>query len=58
MKTKGMLRMELLSMVIATSIVNTPDSFASDVSRVDVMERIGHGGSMYSSNPPRTEALP
>jgi len=46
---KGILTIVFLSMVVATGIVNTFDSFASDTSRIDIGERIGHGGSTYQS---------
>jgi len=52
MKVKSMLAVGFLSMIVATGVVTTSDSFASDVQRVDVMERMGHGGSTYSFSQP------
>lgn len=50
MNAKTMLRMGFLSMMVATGIVNTSGSFVLDVSRADVIERIGQAGSIYPSN--------
>ena len=38
-------------MMIATTgcVGHTPDRFADSVQRLDIFERIGHGGSTYSS---------
>ena len=52
MRVKSMLAVGFLSMIVATGVVTTSDSFASAVQRVDVMERIGHGGSTHSSSQP------
>lgn len=51
MKVTSMMAIGLLAMVAATGI--TPESFASDASRVSVIEeRIGHGGSTYGQPMP------
>jgi len=39
----------LVLMVIAAGVVHPFDSVASDLSRTDIGERIGHGGSTYQS---------
>ena len=50
MNAKTMLTMGVLSMMVASGVVKVPDSFASEAQRVDVIERIGAGGSTYSSS--------
>lgn len=50
MRVKNMLAVGFLLMTAATGVVTTSDSFASDVQRADVIERVGHGGSTYSSS--------
>ena len=50
MSVKSMLAVGFLSMMVATGVVTTSDSVASDVQRVDVLERMGHGGSTYASS--------
>lgn len=51
MKVTSMMAIGLLAMVAATGIA--PESFASDASRVSVIEeRIGHGGSTYGQPMP------
>ena len=52
MSAKKMLTMGFLSMMVASGVVKVPDSFASEAQRVDVIERIGAGGSTYSSSQP------
>jgi hypothetical protein len=50
MSTKGMFTVGFLSMMVASGVVQVSDSFASEAQRVDVIERIGAGGSTYSSS--------
>ena len=50
MNAKTMFTMGVLSMMVASGVVKVPDSFASEAQRVDVIERIGAGGSTYSSS--------
>jgi hypothetical protein len=50
MRVKSMLAVGFLSMMVATGVVTTSNSVASDVQRVEVIERIGHGGSTYASS--------
>ena len=52
MRAKKMLMIGFLSMMAATDVVTMSNSFASDVQRVDVTERMGHGGSTYFSSQP------
>ncbi len=52
MSTKKMFAVGVLSMMVASGVVKVPDSFASEAQRVDVIERIGAGGSTYSSSRP------
>ena len=49
MSGKGRVTIGFLSLVIATGVVPAIDSFASDTSRTDIGERIGHGGSTYQA---------
>ena len=50
MSAKKMFVMGFLSMMVASGVVKVPDSFASEAQRVDAIERIGAGGSTYSSS--------
>lgn len=50
MRVKRLSAVGFLLMAAATGVVTTSDSFASDVQRVDVIERMGQGGSTYPSN--------
>ncbi|MDH5739413.1 MAG: hypothetical protein OEY77_03715 [Nitrospira sp.] len=50
MSTKKMFVMGFLSMMVASGVVQVSDSVASEAQRVDVIERIGAGGSTYSSS--------
>ena len=52
MSAKKMFTMGFLSMMVASGVVKVPDSFASEAQRVDVIERLGAGGSTYSSSQP------
>lgn len=52
MRVESMLAVGFLLMTAATGVVTTSDSFASDAQRADVIERMGHGGSTYSSSQP------
>jgi hypothetical protein len=52
MSAKKMFTVGFLSMMVASGVVKVPDSFASDAQRVEVIERIGAGGSAYSSSRP------
>ena len=52
MSAKKMFTMGFLSMMVASGVVKVPYSFASEAQRVDVIERIGAGGSTYSSSRP------
>ena len=52
MSVKKMFTMGALSMMVASGVVKVPDSFASEAQRVDGIERIGAGGSAYSSSQP------
>jgi hypothetical protein len=54
MSAKKIFTMGFLSMMVASGVVKVPDSFASEAQRVDVIERIGAGGSTYSSSQPMT----
>ena len=49
MSGKSMVTIGFLSLAITTGVVPAIDSFASDTSRTDIGERIGHGGSTYLS---------
>ncbi len=49
MSAKGMWTIVFLSMVVAIGAGQVLDSFASDASRTDIGERVGHGGSTYQS---------
>ncbi|MBX3303875.1 MAG: hypothetical protein KF693_16815 [Nitrospira sp.] len=53
MRGKSIVTIGFLSIVAVTGVVNASSSFASDASRVNVAERIGHGGSIYQSEPDR-----
>ena len=52
MSTKKMFAVGVLSMMVASGVVKVPDSFASEAQRVEVIKRIGAGGSTYSSSQP------
>ena len=52
MSAKKMFTVGFLSMMVASGVAKVPDSFASDAQRVEVIERIGAGGSAYSSSRP------
>jgi hypothetical protein len=52
MSAKTMFTMGLLSMMVASGVAQVPDSFAFEAQRADVIERIGAGGSTYSSSQP------
>ena len=52
MSTKKMFTMGFLSMMVASGVVKVSDSFAFEAQRADVIERIGAGGSTYSSSQP------
>ena len=52
MSTKNVFMMGVLSMMVASGVVKASDSFASEAQGVDVIERIGAGGSTYSSSRP------
>ncbi len=52
MSAKKMFTMGFLSMMVASGVVKVPDSFATEAQRVEVIERIGAGGSKYSSSRP------
>ena len=52
MSAKTMFTMGFLSMMVASGVAQVPDSFASEAQRADVIERIGAGGSTYSSSRP------
>ena len=52
MSTKTMFTMGFLSMMVASGVVKVPDSFAIEAQRVEAIERIGAGGSTYSSSQP------
>jgi|CXWL01.1.fsa_nt_gi hypothetical protein len=53
MRVKSILAIGFLPMVAVTGVVNASGSFAADTNRVGVIdERIGHGGSTYSSFQP------
>ena len=52
MSAKTMFTVGFLSMMVASGVVKVPDSFASEVQRADVIERIGAGGSTYSYSRP------
>ena len=49
---KKMFTMGFLSMMVASGVVKVPDNFASEAQRADAIERIGAGGSTYSSSQP------
>lgn len=52
MNAKKMFTMGFLSMMVASGVVKVPDNFASEAQRADAIERIGAGGSTYSSSQP------
>ena len=52
MSAKTMFTMGFLSMMVASGVAQVPESFASEAQRADVIERIGAGGSTYSSSRP------
>lgn len=49
MSMKSVLAISLLSMIVTTGMVHTPETFADDGQRATVSQRLGHGGSTYSS---------
>ncbi len=49
MSGKRIVMLGILATVAATGLVSASGSFASDASRGDGSERIGHGGSTYQS---------
>lgn len=54
MSGKSFMLMGILATVAATGLVSASGSFASDASRGNGSERIGHGGSSYQSESART----
>ena len=50
MTAREIFAMGFLSMMVASGVVKVPDSFASEARRVVVIERVGAGGSIYSSS--------
>ena len=52
MSAKTMFTIGFLSMMVASGVVKVPDSFAAEAQRLEVIERIGAGGSIYSSSQP------
>lgn len=50
MRMKSMVAIGFMSMVIAASVASAADGAASETQRVDGMERMGAGGSAYSSS--------
>ena len=49
MRGKNKVTIGFMTMMAVTGVVNVSSSFASDAAHVAVSERIGHGGSTYSS---------
>ncbi|NJL16919.1 MAG: hypothetical protein HC938_06670 [Nitrospira sp.] len=52
MRVKNIVTVGFLSMVVASGVANASDGVATENQRVNVIERIGAGGSAYSSNQP------
>ncbi len=52
MRVKSMVIVGFLSMVVTSGVASASDGVASKAQRVNVTERIGAGGSVYSSNQP------
>lgn len=52
MRVKNMVTVGFLSMVVATGVASASDGAASRAQGVNVMERMGAGGSAYSSSQP------
>ena len=53
MRGKRTMIMGVMAMMVVTSVVHAPGTFAADTNRAGVTgERIGHGGSTYSSSQP------
>ncbi|MGE0471716.1 MAG: hypothetical protein AB7L09_25325 [Nitrospira sp.] len=50
MRVKSMMTVGFLSIVVATGVASAPDGAASETQRVNSIERMGAGGSAYSSN--------
>lgn len=52
MRMKSMVAIGFMSMVVAAGVASASDGAAFDVQRVNVTERIGAGGAVYSSSQP------
>lgn len=52
MRVKSIVTVGFLSMVVATGVASASEDVASEAHRVNVIERIGAGGSAYFSNQP------
>lgn len=52
MRVQRILAVGFLSMMVASGVVNVPDSFASEAQRMGVFERMGTGGSLYTQSRP------
>lgn len=54
MRAKNILAVGFLSMMVASGVVKASDSFASEGQRMEGIERIGAGGSVYTPSRPLT----
>ncbi|OQW32827.1 MAG: hypothetical protein A4E19_05595 [Nitrospira sp. SG-bin1] len=50
MRSKSIVTIGFMTMMAVAGVVSASGSFASDVGSIAASERIGHGGSTYSSN--------
>ena len=52
MRAKSMWAIGLMAMVVSIGVGNASSSFAADPNRMDGTERMGVGGSVYSTSQP------